>query len=453
MFYIRQFTNFVVSHVIWYEIILIPNYATNAVFLYNGGCGWLYVNKFIWTSMGITVFIARYIDVDFRESLRALFYKRVKVTGTLKRTMNKDSSMNCISDPRYDDFGSFAIFKSLQVKFILDSLLALSIKFVVTIDNDTSDFMMRPYTKESFFTVDADEIRETVENENILGLLDDYTAHRYNVVEYYPHIFKDLRERLKITNSCILQALSPVLNLSKLSGIAGLKGGSSGAFIYTTYDSKYVLKTISTKEKLTLLNRLLNSYMERLMFQDSALVRILGVYQVQCVSNYSTNLVLMENVSTSVGVLAKFDLKGSLYGRRSNPTSVLGKDLNFIETIEHLNLERDEATRLVNCLRHDALMLSKHNLMDYSILVTICEEESLESVSGHYIYRSTRPGEYYLIALIDFLQEYTLKRKIEKFWKSKIKGVPRNLISVAEPKIYYERFIKFIESICGHDAE
>lgn len=224
-----------------------------------------------------------------------------------------------------------------------------------------------------------------------------------------------------------------------------MKGGSSGAFVYTTYDSKYVIKTISSQEKLVLLNKILPFYIERVKSNDSAIVRVLGVFQIQCVNNYSTNLVLMHNASAFENVIAKFDLKGSTFGRKSKHG--IGKDCNFIETVRKITLIEEDSVKLIHRLERDCLMLADRNLMDYSLLVTLCEGEGSEHFENPYYYRSTKRGEFYLIALIDFLQEYTFIRKVENYLKSKFYRVPREVISVIQPKIYCERFIKFIKLI------
>lgn len=235
--------------------------------------------------------------------------------------------------------------------------------------------------------------------------------------------------------------------MEKLQTLPKTKGGSSGAFIYTTHDARLVLKTISTKEKLVLLNTLLNDYVDRALSKDSTMVRILGVFQVQCVGNYSTNLVLMENVSTIYQVVARYDLKGSTFGRRNLSGKGIGKDCNFIETVNKLSIVDADSYRLMQRLAKDAAMLARHNLMDYSLLVTICKGDEPRTGLDRYIYRSTKPGEFYMIALIDFLQQYNYSRRLENWWKRCTNRVERESISVIEPSAYYLRFMKFIESI------
>jgi hypothetical protein len=207
------------------------------------------------------------------------------------------------------------------------------------------------------------------------------------------------------------------------------------------------MKTISTTEKLVFLNTLLPAYHDRLYSDESALVRVWGVFQVQCVGNYSTNLILMDNVSSSSDeVTAKFDLKGSLYHRRCTERGRLkvGKDSNFLEEVGHLSLVPEDARKLMVRLERDTLMLASHNVMDYSILVT--EVHGTVPWGCPYLYRSSKSKQdYYLIALIDFFQQYDLSKKTEKFWKTHVKCGRE--ISTTDSQTYAERFVCFARQI------
>lgn len=46
--------------------------------------------------------------------------------------------------------------------------------------------------------------------------------------------------------------------------------------------------------------------------------------------------------------------------------------------------------------------------------------------------------------IIDFLQKYNTRKKIEKFWKTTLHG---NTVSVADPKFYADRFVNFMKTI------
>lgn len=241
--------------------------------------------------------------------------------------------------------------------------------------------------------------------------------------------------------------------MTKLESLTGVKGGSSGAFIYESHDSRFIIKTVSTEEKLVFLNKLLPHYVNRIYSNNSALARIWGVFQIQCVGNYSTNLILMDNVSSSFKQgQRKYDLKGSLYARKcyakATRKTIVGKDCNFLEEIGKLGLQYDDAQNLLARLEQDVKMLASFNIMDYSLLVTEITCPIKTKANSLYMYR-TNKGEktYCTIALIDYFQEYTFAKKAERFWKTKIQRVHPNELSSMEAKKYAERFIGFVSSI------
>jgi 1-phosphatidylinositol-4-phosphate 5-kinase len=206
-----------------------------------------------------------------------------------------------------------------------------------------------------------------------------------------------------------------------------------------------MLKTITSSEKLALLNHLLPYYLERVLSGDSALVRIFGVFQVQCVGNYCTNLLLMENIDFVDSRSSKFDLKGSSYKRLSIDQSSIsvGLDVDF-RNFGKLELDPDDAQKLFSRVARDSLMLASKNVMDYSLLVTVCYKELPSHCKSPHVYRSSKKRCVYLIALIDILQEYNFSKKAETFWKTKVKRVPLNALSSVKPRLYSQRLLSFL---------
>jgi hypothetical protein len=184
------------------------------------------------------------------------------------------------------------------------------------------------------------------------------------------------------------------------------------------------------------------------MTGDSALVRVLGVFQVQCVGNYATNLLLMHNVSLTKHFTGRYDLKGSTYSRANFDISSLrvGLDTNFLSEVGRLDLDPQDAERLLRRVTLDSAMLSSKNIMDYSLLVTVSSGE-LPDNQPHYVYRSSRKDQVYVIALIDNLQEYNLWKKAETFWKTKVKRVALSSVSSVEPELYSQRLINFLTQV------
>lgn len=194
---------------------------------------------------------------------------------------------------------------------------------------------------------------------------------------------------------------------------------------------------------------MLPNYVAQVSSNDCALARIYGVFMIQCTDNYATNLILVENVSASTNTIGKYDLKGSTYNRslsRTNIPNSIGKDLDFLSEIGKLALDPLSKETLLRRLKNDTDMLQQLNVMDYSMLLTVCIGAAPSNGSS-FIYRSSNSNEYYMIALIDVMQEYNFSKKAETFWKHRIKRVNRTALSSIESQPYAERFMKFIEDI------
>jgi len=456
MWRVGQFTNYIVSHAIWIELIttvkifvLMLNYRVGDGCLIGG------LNVMVWISTGTFVFIARLPDNEFRKEIRRLLgLKKVRPCRAIKRLFQIKSSFSCSEvvlaslAGKNDD----SLFGSFHKKFIIDALVSLSFYFVrnqLTDSTINSKEGSEPNRlNEECYTIEADIIKEVVQHEQFNTFFNSFTAYKYNIIEYFPSMFKALRSGEGITEDELMRSLSPLENLETVSFLTNTKGGSSGAFIYKTHDDKYIIKTITTEEKLRLLNKLLPSYLERIFSRDSALAKILGVFQIQCVGNYSTNLVIMENASLCYPDVMKFDLKGSTYNRRTDyDRKNIGKDCNFIEKIGRLKLSEADRESLTSRLSKDTHMLASKGIMDYSLLVTITTREFPTTVSKSYIYVSSEGPFKYIVALIDYLQDYDVCKRGETFWKTVIKRVPVDSLSSISPIQYRARFMEFLGKI------
>ena len=132
----------------------------------------------------------------------------------------------------------------------------------------------------------------------------------------------------------------------------------------------------------------------------------------------------------------QFDLKGSTKGRlakynedhfwrtKKHHKSVL-KDLNFLEVSKELNdrlicFDRNDSFYLQKILKSDCEFLCNHNLMDYSLLLTIeqnCHKKKttfmksvlgsseIESQKSRNKFNSSAQGQaVYHLGIIDYLQ-------------------------------------------------
>lgn len=134
------------------------------------------------------------------------------------------------------------------------------------------------------------------------------------------------------------------------------------------------------------------------------------------------------------------------------------KDRNFLEIQNFFRNEKDiiklpqnKMRKINRILEKDANFLKKHNLMDYSLLIKI---EPLRSTSllnlnsrSRNIYISSDGTEAYHIGVIDYLQGYTLEKKLEYTYKSRLGSHPMSgLISSTSAPLYKERFTNFMRN-------
>jgi 1-phosphatidylinositol-4-phosphate 5-kinase len=96
--------------------------------------------------------------------------------------------------------------------------------------------------------------------------------------------------------------------------------------------------------------------------------------------------------------------------------------------------------------------LKNLNLIDYSLLVVKVNwimPPKNPLFWGYYqrIQSSVNNNEFYHIGVIDYLQQWDLQKKGEKWWK---KLLGKKGISAQEPKKYQHRFVTFVSEITEH---
>ena len=226
--------------------------------------------------------------------------------------------------------------------------------------------------------------------------------------------------------------------------ISQMPGGRSASIIFTTYDQRFVIKTIESCERKILI-RLLPRYSNRITCNpESKLVRILGLYQIL---PERQDFVIMENIIPDKSCSVIFDLKGSTIDRlvpRVNydnlPLGKTMKDENFRKSNLKIKLDEPLIKFMINTLKNDFEILKNENIMDYSILLAFYKKPLLEKNR----YQIDYLGEKYAIGIIDILQDYNLAKITEEKWKSLYKK-NRSMLSVAEPDFYFQRITSFLQ--------
>ena len=185
---------------------------------------------------------------------------------------------------------------------------------------------------------------------------------------------------------------------------------------------------------------------------SSKIVRILGMFQIK---PSGTDFIIMENIIKDKKNAVVFDLKGSIVHRivdgvfdYSNPPyGMLLKDLNFKESNYRLQLSHETKHELYKNICKDVDLLTKYQIMDYSLLVAFyadgCAPSNRYVVKGNVF--------YYSIGIIDFLQVYGVAKASERFFKRILYRGQE--ISVEVPELYKERLKKLISYLIREAEE
>lgn len=290
-------------------------------------------------------------------------------------------------------------------------------------------------------------------------------AHRYNEFKfktYAPIAFRHFRALFGIKTDDYLLSVGSVQNQLRELG----NPGASGSVFYLTHDDQFIIKTVQPKEAKFLLKLLPQYYMNLRQNPRTLLPKFFGQYCYVC-GGKNIRLIIMNNLLPStIKMHQKYDLKGSTYKRKassyeqSKPSPTF-KDLDFIEHHKDgLILEPAIYDALMKTIAADLRVLESFKIMDFSLLVGIhnldlangshppIEPVNIETLketdSWGAIPAKSGRGENLLLfmGIIDILQSYRLKKKLEHTFKSMIHD--GDSISVHKPSFYCKRFQEFM---------
>lgn len=185
--------------------------------------------------------------------------------------------------------------------------------------------------------------------------------------------------------------------------------------------------------------------------KNSLLARIYGVFTFYADGIAPINLILMENSFQSVlerGAIERvYDLKGSLYNRKTDESASVKKDINLMESRDlFLRMSKGYVKSFEEQLKNDTQLLRKSNLMDYSLLLGVQEDKEVRQ-QPRFTWRRVYGADhtFYSFAIIDYLQEFDLSKRIEYYYKS-VKADSKQISSIM-PAPYKKRFDNFCNQI------
>ena len=129
-------------------------------------------------------------------------------------------------------------------------------------------------------------------------------------------------------------------------------------------------------------------------------------------------------------------------------------DYSLLLAVEKLEgTPRWETGKFSKLQSADSLYTAKISSLESANDKIQCKETVFSSITtgtpsslkrSRHCFLSTCGNYAYHIAIIDYLTEFNLAKKIESFFKTDIKGNRRELVSAVSPDLYAQRFIKFM---------
>jgi hypothetical protein len=270
----------------------------------------------------------------------------------------------------------------------------------------------------------------------------------------------------------IAESLSLHANEEQLQQLEETTGGRSGEFFFFTADNRLVIKSVSHNEMETL-EKIIPKYDNYIKStRSSLLVRILGIFELT-IKDPSHKVFLLIMKSTNCGIPkdcieSTWDLKGSTASRNNYTDEDLttireekrrkgsmrlaktGKDNDFLEVERAVQVGPDQASSILQALKTDSEFLLRLGLIDYSCLVTKVHIKQLPGrvLQENLIYPSNADETWgYTLGIIDLLQEYDYKKRLEKTFKVVASFNLHVDTSVQPPANYQRRFLEFFGKV------
>lgn len=283
-----------------------------------------------------------------------------------------------------------------------------------------------------------------------------------DVQEHRSDVFGRVRQRMGCCRKLRRLARLGAARAFQLETGGGSRGAARrGGVFLTTRDRRFLIKQES-KGAIERLTRMADAY-ERCLDEPTLLPRFVGAYTVHCGGETTYWLVAANVFAGPLGVLRKYDLKGSRVGRRGKPGAATLKDLDAIDDCGMFHGGSAQVVdRLLGVLAKDAEFLRRQNLLDYSLLVGVLKRPRFFRLRRRFFLWRMRspktrlarkhgvtsiklPKSTLVVGIIDILQAWDLAKAIEFAARGSLYGY--DSISAVPPRWYEGRFLAFLRSL------
>ncbi|XP_068068900.1 phosphatidylinositol 5-phosphate 4-kinase type-2 alpha isoform X3 [Anomalospiza imberbis] len=275
--------------------------------------------------------------------------------------------------------------------------------------------------------------------------------------EYCPMVFRNLRERFGIDDQDFQNSLT------RSAPLANDSQARSGARFHTSYDKRYIIKTI-TSEDVAEMHNILKKYHQFIVecHGNTLLPQFLGMYRLT-VDGVEIYMVVTRNVfSHRLSVYRKYDLKGSTVAREASDKEKFLAQLKLMDyslLVGIHDVERAEQEE-IECEENDGEEEgesdgthpigtppdSPGNTLNSSLPLAPGEFDPAIDVYGIKSHENAPRKEVYFMAIIDILTHYDAKKKAAHAAKTVKHGAGAE-ISTVNPEQYSKRFLDFIANI------
>ncbi|KAF9995690.1 1-phosphatidylinositol-3-phosphate 5-kinase, partial [Entomortierella chlamydospora] len=211
-------------------------------------------------------------------------------------------------------------------------------------------------------------------------------------------------------------------------------GGKSGSSFLKTRDDRFIMKQLSKVELEAFIKFAPHyfQYMQMAFYhkRPTVLAKIFGFYRVgykhgALGRSMNMDVLVMENLFYDRKNLQIFDLKGSRRNRYVQPTGKDNEvllDENFIEFMSEspFFIRGHAKQQLSDSLANDSQFLQRFNIMDYSLLVAVADDQ-----------------QELLVGIVDFIRPFTWDKKLESWVKDAVGSREPTIVSPAQ---YRKRF-------------
>ena len=334
-----------------------------------------------------------------------------------------------------------------------------------------------PFNEQYFYKEKSNWLEFNEKNiPNWLSVKYDERFKKFNfkIKTYCPFVFYHIRMIDKISINNIIESLDPIKNLSYLNKLK-VSGGRGDNSILSTWDKKFLLKTINKEEKKIFI-KMLKLYHKRLRDTKTILCRIYGIYKIELKDKGKIHFILQKNMDSlpKETKILTFDLKGSTVDRQNiskideklnrnilieKYKNIVLKDIDLKILKFNFLLKSSHSKNLIKSIKNDSEFLERFEVIDYSLLVFVHKYRQNDiclSLNNYGIMKSEDKNYLFEFSIIDFLGPFNFEKKSEKLAKTfvgYIKQMKDTNFSVLDPKRYGLRFRNFAEKVIPINQE